>query len=288
MASSTMAVRISGVIFRPGSGISLTHILTKWTPWPARARTISRASSVRGGLPGARVEAARVREAAAGGEHARRVGAAGVGLEHQRRLLGAVGADAARGGDAEVELRPQHLQGRVGVAPVVVVHVHEPGDDGLAGGVDDLRARGNPGTLARPGGDDAVVADHDHRIRDRIAARAVDELGADDGQATGLGGRRAAGTGGQCGDNDENGKPRQHCSHVGGHRSTPSARPTARRLGVLGGAISARRPPIRRAGRRAGSRSRTGVARPAGRRAGAGRISKYSRRRARTGKKFRP
>ena len=45
MASSTMAVRISGVILRPGSGISLTHILTKWTPWPARARTISRASS---------------------------------------------------------------------------------------------------------------------------------------------------------------------------------------------------------------------------------------------------
>ena len=45
MASSTMAVRIAGVILRPGSGTSLTHILTKWTPCPARARTISRASS---------------------------------------------------------------------------------------------------------------------------------------------------------------------------------------------------------------------------------------------------
>ena len=77
----------------------------------------------RGGLLGARVEAARVREAAAGREQARRVGAAGVGLEHQLHLLGVVGADAARGGDAVVELRPHHLQGRVGVGPVVGVHV---------------------------------------------------------------------------------------------------------------------------------------------------------------------
>ena len=45
IASWTIAVRISGVIFRPGSAISLTHILTKWTSWPASARTISRASS---------------------------------------------------------------------------------------------------------------------------------------------------------------------------------------------------------------------------------------------------
>ncbi len=45
VASSTIAVRISGVILPPGSGTALTHILTKCTPCPASARTISRASS---------------------------------------------------------------------------------------------------------------------------------------------------------------------------------------------------------------------------------------------------
>ena len=217
MASSTMAVRIGGRDLQA----RLRHLVDPHldeVDFLASQRADHLARLVRrGGLPGAGVEAARVREAAAGGEHARRVGAAGVGLEHQRRLLGVVGADAARGGDAEVELRPQHLQGRVHVAPVVVVHVHQPGDDGLAGGVDDLRARRDPGGGARPGVDDAVVADDDHRIRDRIAARAVDELGADDGQAARLGGRRRAlGAGGQGGDGDQNSEDLQESGHAAG------------------------------------------------------------------------
>ena len=45
MASSTIAVRISGEIVTPGSGTALTHILTKWTPCAASSRTIPRASS---------------------------------------------------------------------------------------------------------------------------------------------------------------------------------------------------------------------------------------------------
>ena len=57
----------------------------------------------------------------------------------------------------------------------------EPGYDGRAGGVDDLRAGGNLGSRARPGGDDAAVADHENRIGDRVSVRSAVELGADDG-----------------------------------------------------------------------------------------------------------
>ena len=44
-ASSMMAARISGGIFRPGSATSLTHILMKWTPSSIWPRTSARASS---------------------------------------------------------------------------------------------------------------------------------------------------------------------------------------------------------------------------------------------------
>ena len=44
-ASSMMAARISGGIFRPGSATSLTHILMKCTPSATCSRTSARASS---------------------------------------------------------------------------------------------------------------------------------------------------------------------------------------------------------------------------------------------------
>ena len=45
IASSMMAARISGGIFRPGSATALTHILMKCTPSAVWLRTSSRASS---------------------------------------------------------------------------------------------------------------------------------------------------------------------------------------------------------------------------------------------------
>ena len=44
-ASSMMAARISGGIFKPGSATSLTHILMKCTPSTIWSRTNARASS---------------------------------------------------------------------------------------------------------------------------------------------------------------------------------------------------------------------------------------------------
>ena len=45
IASSMIAARISGGIFRPGSATALTHILMKCTPSATWSRTNARASS---------------------------------------------------------------------------------------------------------------------------------------------------------------------------------------------------------------------------------------------------
>ena len=73
IASSTMAVRISGVIFRPGSGVSLTHILDEVDPLAGEGADHLARLLRRGGLLGVddgqtRGFAGRRRAARAGGQ----------------------------------------------------------------------------------------------------------------------------------------------------------------------------------------------------------------------------
>ena len=72
--------------------------------------------------------------------------------------------------------------------------VDEPGNDGLAGDVDALGARGHVDGVGGADGFDATVADDDDGVGDNVASRAVEDGGADErlaavGRGRLLGGR---------------------------------------------------------------------------------------------------
>ena len=147
-----------------------------------------------GGAQLARWEALGVGEADPRGEDARRRHVAGTRLGDHRRGLAVIGAEAADGQHAGVELqRPGPLLQAVAV---VVVKVDEPRNQELAARVDHLAAFGHGYVLARAGTFDAVAADDDDRVLDGRRAGAVDERGAGDRDRVGaVEGERIGGAG---------------------------------------------------------------------------------------------
>ena len=133
-----------------------------------------------------------MREPETGGVQPRPGNPARARVEGERHLVGRVAADAARRGDAEVELRAVLPRRPFRLAFVVRVRLDEPGNDCLAGPVDDLGPGGNRGLGPRPGRRDAVAPYHDDRVDNRVGAGAVDELSTDDRQRARLT-RRLAG-----------------------------------------------------------------------------------------------
>ena len=61
----------------------------------------------------------------------------------------------------------------------MAVQVYQTWDDRLAGGIDDLGADRHGRRFPWTDRLDAVIANHDDRVSDRIGARAIDQLGPD-------------------------------------------------------------------------------------------------------------
>ena len=121
-----------------------------------------------------------VREARAGGVQARGRDHAGLGVRDDREVLRAVRPQAAGGRDPELELQREQAFEPFAPATVVIVEVHEAGDEEPAGGIEDRGVLGCRDVSARARRHDAFVP-HDHGgVRDGRNAAAVDQRGADD------------------------------------------------------------------------------------------------------------
>ena len=191
--SSTIAARISCGILSPGAATSLIHIFVKWTPRAACSRTIARASSpVVGVFVKPELNPSGYEKPSPAVNARGRSGRPAFASRHQGHLLRVVRADAPGRRHAVVELCPKRLLRGLDGTAVVGVQIDQPGNDRLAGGVDDLRAVRHRDGVARAGRADAAAIDQDDRVGDRVGAGAVDELGADDRQV----GRLGVGSGG--------------------------------------------------------------------------------------------
>src|SRR5580704_19721972 len=73
------------------------------------------------------------------------------------------------------------------------MHVPEPRQNGLPASVHKIRVFWNLYVDSRPGGEDAPVANHDHRICDWSGTGTINERGADNGERRGVTARNSFG-----------------------------------------------------------------------------------------------